>query len=115
MTRAPLRPRMDGVRRLFHLPASAATIERDIDEELAFHLESAVADGLERGLSRAEAEEWARRELGDVDGARRDLLAVDRRALRRERRSDLLGALLQDARFAVRQLRQGPAFAAAAV
>jgi predicted permease len=103
------------VRRLFRLPATEATIEREIDDELAFHFEAAVEDGMERGLSRTEAEERARQDFGDLDGGRRELAAIDRRALRRERRTDLLGGLIQDGRFAWRMLRQAPGFAATAI
>src|SRR5215208_2623064 len=106
---------MPGVRRLFRLPLTEKTVEREIDEELEFHVEAAIEDLVARGLTRAEARERAMQEFGDLAGAREELSEIDRRALRRERRSDRLDGLRQDAGFAWRMLRKSPGFAATAI
>ena len=51
-----------GVRRFFRISRP----ERDVDDEIAFHLESRQRDLMARGFSREEAEAAARKEFGDV-------------------------------------------------
>ena len=81
---------------------SRARREAELAEELRVHLESAIRDRVARGQSRAEAEQGARREFGnlaEVAEATRD--AWGARWLRR---------LGQDARSALRALRHAPGF-----
>jgi putative ABC transport system permease protein len=79
----------------------------EIDEEIRSHLRLAIADRMARGESPADAERHARRELGN------ELLV-------RERMADTwsVAALergLQNVRYAGRQMRRRPGFAAIAV
>jgi predicted permease len=78
-----------------------------LDEELQHHLDLLAADYERRGLNSEEARRAARRELGGITQIREMHRDV--------RRVPLLDGLAQDLRFAFRQLRTGPAFAAAAV
>jgi predicted permease len=99
-----------GIRKLLRLPAGARAVERDVDAELAFHIETRVEALTARGLTREAAESQARREFGDVRAARDELAAIDRGRVGRERRGDWWEAARQDVRFAARALARRPSF-----
>ena len=105
--------RLEGLRRIFRLPARTASVERDVDEELAFHLETRVDELIAGGMTRGDARAAALREFGDVRGARSELSAIDRRRVGREERAELWGTLAQDVRFALRTMASHRVFAAA--
>ncbi|HEX7117433.1 MAG TPA: ADOP family duplicated permease [Longimicrobiales bacterium] len=90
-------------------------LAREVDEEIAFHLEMRAAELEAAGLSPEAARERASREFGDVAALRRALLRADGRVERRRRWWAWLADARQDARFAVRSFRRSPGFAAAAV
>jgi putative ABC transport system permease protein len=104
-----------GIRKLLRQPARARAVERDVDAELAFHLETRVDLLVSRGLTREAAEAQARREFGDLRAAREELAAIDRGRVGRERRADWREGLLQDIRFATRALARRPSFLAVTV
>jgi predicted permease len=107
--------RIDGLRRLFRLPASADTVTREVDEEISFHLENRASDLEARGLTRAEARRRAEEEFGDVRAARAELVAHGRAAVRRSRWAAWWEAVMQEVRLAVRGLARAPGFTAAVV
>ncbi len=83
------------------------TADRDLAEEIQQHLDEKTEDLVRDGMSRDEASWAARRAFGNV-------------TLTRERGRDvwrwaLVEDLASDARYALRQLRRSPSFAAAAV
>jgi len=80
------------------------SVDEDVDDELAFHLEMRASDYRARGLSEAEARAAAARRFGDARGARSACLAVGRRVQRRVSRANTLDALGQDVRYGVRTL-----------
>jgi putative ABC transport system permease protein len=82
-------------------------LERDIHDELRFHLEARAEDLARSGMPRAEAERQARLEFGSVERYEEDC-----REARGLRWPD---ELRQDLRFAIRGLRRNPGFAAVAV
>jgi predicted permease len=84
------------------------SVQRDIDAELRFHLEARVEELVTQGLSRDAARVRALAEFGDVDAVRAGLRAIDRRTARRRRRSDVVGAFVQDFRYAARSLVRAP-------
>ena len=90
-------------------------VERDVDDEIAFHLESRVGELTARGHTAEEARRIAEAEFGDLRASRRELAAVDRHRRRRERLARWLDGAALDLRLAARSLRRSPAFTAAAV
>jgi putative ABC transport system permease protein len=94
---------------------SEADIARDIDEEIAFHLEMRTAALMRSGLDRAEAEARATRDFGDAGVLRRSLQRHDRRRERWRRAGAWLGDVARDVRFACRSLVRAPGFTVAAV
>ncbi len=101
----PRRPR-----RLFRLAPTRRTVQREIDDEMRFHLETRIDDLVRGGYDRAEAERIAGREFGDVGEARVELVTIDRRRLGRLALREWMSSLGQDVRFALRGLRARPGF-----
>jgi putative ABC transport system permease protein len=73
--------------------------EREMSEELRFHVEAFTDDLVRAGVPRREAERRARAELGGIEGLKEQL--------RQARGLRLLDELRQDTRYALRQLRRG--------
>lgn len=99
----------------FRWPGTMRPVERDVDDELAFHLEQRAAE-LERiGLSPAAARAEAERRFGSMHDARRQLTGIDRRHQREHRRAEWWEGVWYDVRYALRGLWRQPGFAAAVV
>ena len=90
-------------------------VDADVEEELRFHLEMRERSYLERGLSSTEAREAARRRFGDLEHHRRTLRRQDSRRHRKRRWAEQAGEWIQDARYALRMLRQHRGFSTAVV
>jgi predicted permease len=104
-----------GIRRLLRRPASPQSVERDVDTELSFHIETRVEELIAGGMTSEAARLAALREFGDVTAARAQLTAMDHGRLDRARRADWWESVWQDTRFAVRSLRRQPGFFAVCV
>ena len=91
------------LRALFRGP----TVEREMNDELRFHLERQTEKYMAAGMMREEAARRARIELGGLEQTRE--------VCREARGTRLLESLAQDVRYAVRQLRRSPAFTAVAI
>ena len=107
--------RVSGIRRLFSFPASGRRVERDVDDEIRFHIDSRVAELIAAGTPAATARDIAAREFGDVTEARAEIARVDHRRLTRERRQGWWETLGQDLAYSVRSLRSQPGFSAVVV
>src|SRR5438477_4935187 len=82
-------------------------IDRDLDDELRFHLDHEIDKHVATGMSRPEAERRARLAFGGVERVKDDTRDV--------RGVNLLETLAQDLRYAWRGLRAKPGFAAAVI
>ncbi len=105
-----------GVRRLFRWPfRRMRDIERDVDEEVRFHLDQRTEELIAAGAPAASAQAEARRRFGDLEDLRAFCRAVERPTVIRSRLASWLADLAQDLRFTGRQFRRSPGFAAVAV
>ena len=80
-------------------------IERDLDEEMRYHLESRARELVAEGMPEAEARAAARRAFGSLTLASEDSRAAWRYGL--------LDSILQDVRYGARALRRTPVFTVA--
>jgi predicted permease len=79
------------------------TVERELDQELRFHVERQVGENISAGMTREEARHAALRDFGGVEQFKEEC--------RDERRVGLIEILVQDARYALRTLIKNPGFA----
>src|SRR5881394_1252543 len=84
-----------------------SAMERELDEELRFHLEHEIEQQVAAGVPRAEAERRARVAFGGIERIKDD--SRDARGI------SALEILGQDLRYATRGLRSTPGFTAAVV
>ena len=99
-----------GWRRLFRLSLGERSLERDVDDEVAFHLamreDKLRALGLAPDAARAQAQE----RFGDATKVRDECLTIDRQYAREVRLMEWLESLWSDFRFALRTFRRMPTF-----
>lgn len=98
--------------RVFRLGVGAKHIERDIDQELEFHIamrtQRLVAAGLAPEAARAKALEC----FGDLRTVRDSCLDIDHQRERTMRRTNHVSNLRQDIAYALRSMRQNLGFTA---
>src|SRR5689334_2394746 len=75
-------------------------VERELDDELRFHLEHEIERRMREGMSRDEATRFARLAFGGVDRAKEES--------RDARGTALVESIAQDLRYAIRGLRARP-------
>src|SRR6266700_878133 len=81
--------------------------ERELSDELRFHLEKLMEEKVAKGMTAAEARYAALRELGGEDQIKEEC--------RDMRRVNYIENFIQDVRYGLRQLRRNPGFTAVAV
>src|SRR3974377_2222286 len=87
--------------------AGGAGIEREMDEELRFHLEARTEDLVRGGAGREEARRQAQMEFGGVERAKEEC--------RDARGVNFVEGVAQDVRYGLRVLGKSPGFTAVAV
>ena len=90
-------------------------IARELDDELAFHLEMRTRQLVASGMSTGDARREALRQFGDVGGVRAQCLTLDEQRERDVRRASVVGELWRDVSYAVRTLRRSLGFTVAVV
>ena len=103
-------------RRLVDMPTRTGTrIDRDLDDEMRFHIEMRVRDLMTMGASESEARRQAEFEFGDASRFKRVVGREDRSAEREHRVSRWVADFSYDVRFAIRQVTRNRLFATIAI
>ena len=95
----------DGLRVSLRRLLGRDRFEREMTDELLFHIDTRIEDLVGRGVAPDEARRRARIEFGGVDQYKERLRAA--------RPGALLDGIVQDVRVSVRRMRQEPTFALA--
>jgi putative ABC transport system permease protein len=98
------------MKRLFRLPVSRDRVQRDVDSELAFHLQGRIDELVTRGMSREEAEREAQRRFGDRSAVAHELERIDVQTYQRRAIGERLAGFARDARYATRGLLRRPLY-----
>jgi predicted permease len=83
-------------------------VERDVDEEIAFHIAEREKKLIAAGVSPDEAHARAMAQFGDIRAVRTEMLTIDQG----RKRADVLSNIRQDATYALRNLSHNPGFTA---
>src|SRR5690349_10933114 len=78
------------------------SVEREMEEELSFHLRMRAAENVRTGMTPDEAEQAALKSFGRWDRVRE--------ACRDIKGGGIMETLIQDVKFGVRMLRKNPVF-----
>jgi len=99
-------------RRSFRLDSGPGRAERDLDEEIDFHIAMRAKRLVDSGLDPVAARAQALRRFGDVSTVRAECLTIDHERERAMQRANHLGDIRQDAGYAVRTLLHSKGFTA---
>jgi predicted permease len=94
------------MRRVFRIPFTRGHIDREIDDEFAFHLEARTRKLIAAGWAADAAHREAIRQFGDLASVRESCVELDRQRERAMHRAYVWSELRQDTAFALRTLRR---------
>lgn len=100
------------LRRLFRLAGRPPSVEQEVDQEIAFHLEEEARGLAAGGRSLEAARAEAERRFGDLRSTRAELARLDRERRMQQHRAGWFADLGHDLAYALRGLRRQPGFAA---
>jgi putative ABC transport system permease protein len=86
-------------------------IDREVDEEIAFHIEMRTRELIERGVEPKTAREIVRARVGDIPRLKRTCIDLGRKRDREMRITQWFEELRDDVAGAFRQMRASPGFA----
>lgn len=104
-----------GWRRVFRLDVGRDHVERDVDEEIAFHLAMRAEKLRGLGLPDHAAAGQARLRFGDLPAIRNELLTIDTSKERAVKRGRMIEQFGRDLAYAMRSLRHHAGFTAVVV
>ncbi len=102
-------------RRTFRITRHRSDINRDIHDEIQFHLDMRISELVEQGLSPDQAEAVARQALGNRQEIEADCRGVTRSVKRKQRWVEGLESIWRDLSLAVRNLLRRPGYSLVAV
>jgi predicted permease len=103
------------MRRVFRIPFKRANVARDIDDEIAFHVDMTEQRLVAGGMTIEAARERAMKQFGSVEPVRNDCITLDTQRERAASRVKLLSEVQQDVSYAFRTLRRNVGFTAVIV
>ncbi|MEO6209493.1 MAG: ABC transporter permease [Gemmatimonadaceae bacterium] len=101
-----------GWTRVFRIGVGARHLERDVDQELDFHIAMRTQKLVAAGVAPDAARSRALEQFGDLDAIRNDCLDIDHHRERAMRRTNFLSNLRLDVAYALRTMRQNAGFTA---
>jgi putative ABC transport system permease protein len=90
-------------------------IDREVDDEIGFHIEMRTRELIERGVDPTTARDIVIARIGDVSRLKRTCVDLGKRRDREMRLTRCLSELREDVKYALRQLRAAPGFTVVAV
>src|SRR4051812_28437788 len=111
-----LRPLRPGIRRLMGLGRVRRTaLTRELEDELAFHLDARAEQLMRAGLTRDDAVRQARAQYGELAKADRDIQRFAHRRHLRTSTAHFFDTMFNDLRFALRTMVRQPGWVIVAV
>ncbi|MGE5099143.1 MAG: permease prefix domain 1-containing protein, partial [Deltaproteobacteria bacterium] len=103
-----------GWRRVFRLPFGRS-VEREVDDELEFHLAMREEKLRRQGLTPESARAEAVSRFGDPTAVRDQCITIDQRYAREMRAMEWIESVWSDVRYTLRTMRRAPVFTAATI
>ena len=91
------------------------SIETDVDEEIAFHIEERVRERVRAGWDEEEARRFVMERFGDVDRVQEECRTYTSQRVDDQRWRMMMDGWMRDLKYALRGLRKAPGFAAAVI